>query len=194
MLKSVLVAILVAQATVALNSATDELTKLVDQVNPEITTFLSKTQLTEFFVTFGKIFNSNKTMIQMAPACYYAMEAVMTQEQRQEAKASLLKAKDSYGGFDKVHVLVFRGLDAIHKFFGPTLEKDRADFREAEKSGKSMDEVSALVYERLQQYWNVEFGQLLIDNVKVSMTPTDWAIAIKDAPQYINVDAFDLSY
>ncbi|KAF1765449.1 hypothetical protein GCK72_005401 [Caenorhabditis remanei] len=84
-------------------------------------------------------------------------------------------------------------MDAVQEFMGDSMEKDRAEVV-GKSSGITEDEKLTLIYEVFRQYFNIEFGQKVMDTVKYSMTERDWLIATADAAQYLKVENFNLVY
>ncbi|PIC45977.1 hypothetical protein B9Z55_005817 [Caenorhabditis nigoni] len=189
---SLVVGFSVAYPTNGIKSS-EQLDLLIDQVYPEISTWLTKDQMRTLFQELSVVVRKSKTLEAMAKEMYKPILDTLTAEQKSESWDSIQKAQKGFGGFQQLKVIFFHSMDAVQNFMGDSMEKDRAEVT-GKANGKTEDEKLALIYEVFRQYFNIEFGQKVMDTVKYSMTEHDWLIATEDAAQYLNVENFNLVY
>ncbi|CAI2338843.1 unnamed protein product [Caenorhabditis sp. 36 PRJEB53466] len=149
--------------------------------------------LLQLFQHLSIVVRKSKTLEEIAKAMSQPIINTMTPEQKTECWASIQKAQKGFGGFQQLKVIFFHSLDAVQDFMGDAMEKDRMEIT-AKAEGRTEDEKLAMIYEAFRAYFNIEFGQKVMDTVKYSMTEEDWKIATEDAALYLNVGNFDLKY
>uniref|UniRef100_A0A1I7U9U7 DUF148 domain-containing protein n=1 Tax=Caenorhabditis tropicalis TaxID=1561998 RepID=A0A1I7U9U7_9PELO len=173
--------------------SSEQLELLIDQVYPDISTYLSRDQIKTLFQELAIVVRKSRTLEEIAKEMSKPILETLTESQKSESWESIQKAQKGFGGFQQLKVIFFHSMDAVQEFMGDSMDKDRAEIT-GKANGKTEDEKLTMIYEAFRQYFNVEFGQKVMDTVKYSMTEHDWLIATADAAQYMNVDNFNLIY
>ncbi|CAL2033008.1 unnamed protein product [Caenorhabditis brenneri] len=173
--------------------SSEQLELLIDQVYPEISTYLSRDQIRTLFQELAIVVRKSRTLEEIAKEMYKPIISTLTHSQQAECWESIQKAQKGFGGFQQLKVIFFHSMDAVQEFMGDSMEKDRAEIT-GKANGKTEDEKLTMIYEAFRQYFNIEFGQKVMDTVKYSMTEHDWMIATADAAQYMNVENFNFVY
>ncbi|KAF1765446.1 hypothetical protein GCK72_005398 [Caenorhabditis remanei] len=192
-MKHLLLFSLVLGFSVAYPSSSEQLELLIDQVYPDISTYLTRDQIRTLFEELSVVVHKARTLEEIAKAMSKPIINTLTPEQKSECWESIQKAQKGFGGFQQLKVIFFHSMDAVQEFMGDSMEKDRAEVV-GKSSGITEDEKLTLIYEVFRQYFNIEFGQKVMDTVKYSMTERDWLIATADAAQYLKVENFNLVY
>ncbi|CAI5443637.1 unnamed protein product [Caenorhabditis angaria] len=173
----------------------DRLETLVSQVYPEITTWLSKDQIGSLFEELLDVLKTAHTLEEIARQMTKPIISTLTPAQREQAWKSIQKAQDGFGGLKQFKIIFFHALDAVQEFMGDSMEKDRVEIRaEARAQNMTAVQVRSTILRTMQTYFNVEFGQKVMDTVKYSMTEEDWKVATEDAADYLTITNFDLTY
>uniref|UniRef100_A0A8R1DKU9 Uncharacterized protein n=1 Tax=Caenorhabditis japonica TaxID=281687 RepID=A0A8R1DKU9_CAEJA len=177
----------------ASKKSSEQLELLVDQIYPEITTYLTRGQIKTLFQHLAEVVCKAETLEDIARAMSPTILSTLTDKQKTESWDSIQKAQRKFGGFKQFKVIFFHSLDAVQNFMGDSMDKDRVEVT-ANSNGKTEDETRSMIYEVFRQYFNVEFGQKVMDTVKYSMTEEDWEISIEDADKYMNIENFNMVY